>query len=99
MDRIFQGSSLLTSEEVADVLKIRKATLMKWVYEKKIPFIRFGSGQRSIVRFSPLKLNDWIESFSHDPDTTQGDGPGGTAKLKPASKKTVDSFNEFVAEI
>ena len=100
MSGIFQGSGLLKAQEVADVLKIRKATLMKWVYEKKIPFIRFGSGsgQKAIVRFSPHKLNNWLDSFSHDPGETQEGKTGVTRKPKHASKKTIDDFNQFAAE-
>jgi hypothetical protein len=71
---------------------------MKWVYEKKIPFIRFGKGQKAIVRFSPHKLNNWLHSYSHDPDETQGGKLGATRKPKQASKKTIDDFNEFAAE-
>jgi excisionase family DNA binding protein len=98
MSGIFQGSSLLKAQDVADVLKIKEKTLMRWVYEKKIPFIRFGSGQRSIVRFSPLKLNDWLESFSHAPDETHEGKFSPTRKPKQASKKTIDDFNQFAGE-
>ena len=95
---IFQGLSLLTARDVADVLKIKEKTLMKWVYEKKIPFIRFGQGQKAIVRFSPQQLNSWINDFSHDPGETQDNRAGTTRKPKHASKKTIDNFNRFVAE-
>lgn len=68
---------------------------MKWVYEKKIPFIRFGKGQKAIVRFNPHKLNNWLNSYSHDPEEDQGIKPGIKRKPKQASKKTIDDFNEF----
>lgn len=80
------------------MLKIKAKTIMKWVYEQKIPFIRFGHGQKAIVRFSPHKLNNWLNSFSHDHGETQGAGPGAARKPKQASKKTINDFNEFAAE-
>lgn len=98
MNRVFQGSSLLTAEEVADVLKIKVKTLMNWAYQKKIPFIRFGAGQHSIIRFSPAKLNDWLEKFSHDPVEPQQSKPTKPQKIKQASKKTIDDFAQFAAE-
>jgi excisionase family DNA binding protein len=98
MSGIFQGSNLLTAQEVEEVLKIKVKTLMKWVYEQKIPFIRFGPGKRSIIRFSPHHLNNWLENFYHAPDDTQGGKPGSTQKPKRASKKTVEDFNKFVAK-
>ena len=98
MSGIFQGSNLLTAQEVEEVLKIKVKTLMKWVYEQKIPFIRFGTGQRSIVRFSPHKLNAWLNSYSYDPSESLAGESGVTRKPKHASKKTIEDFNEFAAE-
>lgn len=98
MSGIFQGSNLLTAQEVGEVLRIKSKTIMKWVYEQKIPFIRFGTGQKAIVRFSPQHLNNWLESFSHAPDETQEGRTGSTRRPKQASKKTIDDFNQFAAE-
>jgi hypothetical protein len=48
-----------------------------------------NKGQKVFVRFSPPKLNNWLDSFSHDPGDTQASKPGVTRKPKHAIKKTI----------
>ncbi len=48
----------LTTDEAADLLRIKKQTLFKWICEGKLPSYRIGG--RTI--FSEKELLDWVES-------------------------------------
>jgi excisionase family DNA binding protein len=48
-------TKLLTSEELAVVLRLRPATIRKWAREGKIPTIRMGNKVR---RFDPDEVVD-----------------------------------------
>jgi excisionase family DNA binding protein len=101
MNGIFDETKLLSADEVAEVLGIKKSTLKKWVQEKRIPYVKFslnGSGKKSIVRFSGKRLNQWLEELSVEPEDGTGH-PAKPRKLKQASKKTIDRFNQFTAEM
>jgi len=67
MDVILDKERLLIAEEVAKILRSKLSTIRKWVHEKKIPFIKFGPGKKSIVVFNPVRLNQWINEQSHEP--------------------------------
>jgi len=58
---------LLTAKEVAQILGVKISTIKKWVFERRIPFVKFGPGQKSLIKFNPLKLNEWIDQNSHEP--------------------------------
>ncbi len=103
MAGIFDESRLLTSDEVTEILGIKKSTLKKWVQEKRIPYVKFisntnGSGQKSPVRFSGKRLNQWVEELSIEPED-EGEHPEKPRKLKQARKKTIDRFTQFAAEM
>ncbi len=51
------ADELLTSEEVAQLLKVPKATVYKWVYQRKIPHVKVGKH----LRFVKAELLEWIE--------------------------------------
>jgi excisionase family DNA binding protein len=51
------NDELLTFEEARGYLKIHKATLYKWIREKKIPASKIGR----MWRFKKLKLEKWID--------------------------------------
>ncbi len=57
MIEIFEHDKLLTVEEVARLIQVKPCTIIGWVYERRIPFIKFGNGRRSPLRFSPKALN------------------------------------------
>ncbi len=72
MSGIFQGSGLLKAQEVADVLKIRKATLMKWVYEKKSP--SSGLQPKLVHQLLPQRRAHKRSSFTKKKRRTKGFG-------------------------
>lgn len=99
MIEIFEQKKLLTGKEVAQILGVKPSTISRWVYEKKIPFVKFGPGKKSIVMFNPKRLNQWINDNSHEPKSA-----GSCVyklKRKPigASKKTVERFEEFASKL
>ena len=85
MSGIFEEKSLLTAENVAEVLGVKPSTVMKWVYEKKIPFIKFGPGKKAIVKFNPKRLNQWIDENSHEPES-EDESKSDAKRIKKASK-------------
>jgi len=78
---------LLTAEKGAEILGLKPSTVMKWVYERKIPFVKFGPGKRSIVMFNPRRLNQWVDENSHEPEPEN------------ESKRTIERFNEFASAL
>ena len=96
MAGIFEEKALLTAEKVAEVLDVKPSTIMKWVYEKKIPFVKFGPGKKAIVKFNPRRLNQWLDENSHEPES-ENDIKSDAKKIKKASKRTVERFNEFAS--
>lgn len=98
MTPLFPKDRLLTAEEVAQILGIKCSTISKWVYEKKIPFIKFGPGKKSIVKFNPGRLNRWLEENSYEPGTEE-DSFVKNLPLKKTGKKTTQRFDQFAKEI
>jgi excisionase family DNA binding protein len=97
-DAIFTQGRLLAAGEVAELLGVKASTIKKWVYEKKIPFVKFGTGQKSPVLFNPKRLNQWVDDMSHEPETeTEFDHKQN--RLKQASKKTIDRFTQFAETV
>ncbi|MGD2084573.1 MAG: helix-turn-helix domain-containing protein [Candidatus Aminicenantes bacterium] len=85
-------------QEVAEVLQVKPSTVSYWTAQKRIPFIKFGEGKKSLVRFSPKKLNQWLDEMSHDPEG-ENESPTKPSKMKKARQKTIERFNQFAAEI
>jgi excisionase family DNA binding protein len=52
--------ALLTVDEVAARLRVKPATIRKWVHMRMIPVVRLGRA----VRFSPHELTSWIDERS-----------------------------------
>jgi excisionase family DNA binding protein len=50
--------TLLCIEELAGVLKVADQTIRKWVFQKKIPFVKIGK----VIRFRPSQIDKWIDS-------------------------------------
>lgn len=67
MNGILEQKRLITAKEAAAVLGVKPSTISRWVMEKRIPFIKFGPKQKSIVMFNPKRLKEWIEENSHEP--------------------------------
>jgi excisionase family DNA binding protein len=51
--------ALLTYEQAAALLNIKVATLYAKVSRHEVPFFRLGG---RLVRFSPTRLREWLES-------------------------------------
>ena len=98
MTGIFEEKALLTAEKVAEVLDVKPSTIMKWVYEKKIPFVKFGPGKKAIVKFNPRRLNQWLDENSHEPES-EDENKSSAKKIKKASRRTVERFNEFASAL
>ncbi|NIM11285.1 MAG: helix-turn-helix domain-containing protein [Candidatus Aminicenantes bacterium] len=98
MTGIFEEKALLTAEKVAEVLGVKPSTIMKWVYEKKIPFVKFGEGKKSIVMFNPKRLNRWVEENSHEPES-ENEKQKRHEKSKKTNRKVLEQFNNAVANI
>jgi len=63
MFKLVKGESLkgshhlLTIQQAAQITGVSITTLYKWVSHRKIPYIKMGS----LVKFDPLKLEEWIK--------------------------------------
>jgi excisionase family DNA binding protein len=96
MNGIFDETRLLSADEVAEVLGVRPRTISSWVTKNRIPYIKLGEGRKSLVKFNPKRLNQWLEERAHEPEPEVLKTPG---KLKKTSRKTVERFNKFAASI
>ncbi len=50
--------NLMNAQEVAKVLKVRKATPYAWVYRRRIPFVKVGRS----LRFKESDIEELIRS-------------------------------------
>ena len=48
---------LMSVEEAADYLGVKRSTLYSWVFYRKIPFIKIGR----LVKFDYAELQQWID--------------------------------------
>jgi excisionase family DNA binding protein len=53
--------SLLTPQEAAEVLRINKSTMYRWIKDGKVPFIRLPSGD---VRIDEKEFDAWLSERS-----------------------------------
>jgi excisionase family DNA binding protein len=101
MSGIFEGKNLLSAEETAEVLGVKPSTIKKWVQEKRIPYVKFsfgGAGQKSIVKFNPKRLNQWLDEISHEPES-ENEKQKRHGKPKKSNRKVLEQFNDAVANI
>ncbi len=49
---------LLTIDQLAEVLQIKKATIYSWTFSKKIPHLKIGGA----LRFREREIVKWIDS-------------------------------------
>ncbi len=54
-------NKLMTTDEVADLLSVKPATIRKWVYLQEIPVVRLGRA----VRFRLDAVEEWVKEKSH----------------------------------
>ena len=98
MIELFNQDRLLTAEEVGQALGVKPSTVSKWVFEKKIPYVKFGPGKKSIVMFNPKRLNQWIAEKSHEPKSIEV-LVFNHKKNRSTNKKAVGRFDEFVSKL
>jgi hypothetical protein len=79
-------------------LGVKPSTIKKWVHEKKIPFVKFGDGKKSIVMFNPKRLNLWIEEKSHEPESDDGKEKRHE-RPKKSNRKVLGQLNDAMANI
>jgi excisionase family DNA binding protein len=56
------AAPLLDGEGAARLLGISPRTVEAWVRQRRIPFVKLGSGNRALTRFRPEALRAWIEA-------------------------------------
>lgn len=52
---------LLTYDELAKLIGVKKGTLYFWVFEKRIPHVKLGA---RVVRFDPDEVAQWMTARS-----------------------------------
>jgi excisionase family DNA binding protein len=98
MSGIFNETKLLSAEKVAEVLGVKPRTISDWVAKNRIPYIKLGEGKKSLVKFSPLRLNQWLEERTHEPKQTEN-AVKKRVKSRKTRRKTIERFNEFAASM
>ncbi len=58
---------LLTVADVAELLQIKKTTVYKLVYEKRIPVLKISS---KMLRFRKQDIDEWIQKCLHNTKQT-----------------------------
>lgn len=54
---------LLTIEEAAELLKVKKSRLRKAVFRREVKFVKLGA----LIRFKRAHLREWIERHTIGP--------------------------------
>lgn len=97
---LFPVGKLLNVSEVAETLGISEHTIRGWVFQNKIPYIKFGTGRKSLVKFNPNAINKWIEDKSFDEMIIDMRNKyQKKPKLNKASKPTIEKFNSSLEQI
>ena len=64
--------SLLTAEQVAQMLNVQRSTVYEWARMEYIPHIHLGVGRKKpLVRFSRAAVEQWLERKSKQGRTTR----------------------------
>jgi hypothetical protein len=66
--------------------------------EKRIPFVKFGRKQKSIVMFNPQRVKEWIEENSHEPRSGQKKEER-PKKINRSGKNNLERFKTFAANL
>jgi len=54
--------SLLTAEQIGQILNVKRSTVYEWVRMDYIPNIRLGIGKKKpLVRVSPSAVQEWLK--------------------------------------
>ena len=58
-------NNLLSIQEASGMLRLAVPTLYKYIYQKRIPYIKLGGR----VLFDPEKLREWVQNKAVEPIT------------------------------
>lgn len=61
--KISGGQEFFTVDEASSYLRVTKATLYKWIFQRKIPYRKHG---RKVI-FNKRELDEWSKSQSYAP--------------------------------
>jgi excisionase family DNA binding protein len=61
-------NKLLTPQEVADLLQVKKATIYQWTHQGFIPHIKI---RKNVLRFRQDRVMEWLEKRSVKGRTTR----------------------------
>ena len=82
---------LLTTEQIMEVLKIKKSTLYSWVHQNKIPHIKLGR----LLRFQESLIAEWIATKEH-PQTAETSQKARIKRPQSKSPKANDDIQRLV---
>ncbi len=79
---------LLTAKEVAEILGCSEKTIYSWAETgcTEIPAIKIGNGRKSLLRFDPDEIHQWLERWKRK------------STVNNTSINCYNSFAETVAE-
>ncbi|MCK4765717.1 MAG: helix-turn-helix domain-containing protein [Candidatus Aminicenantes bacterium] len=97
---IFKQNKLLTAEEVASVLNVKTSTVKDWALNRKIPSLKLIKGRKGVVRFSGVRLNQWLEEKERN-RANKSDGMNyfGDSKKLRINKSKKKEFENFIASL
>jgi len=55
-----KSTQLWTWNDLSAFLQVGIPTLKKWVFQRRIPIIRFGNGRHALIRFDPVEIAEWL---------------------------------------
>lgn len=56
-----KSAQLWTWNDLSAFLQVGIPTLRKWVFQHRIPIIRFGDGRHALIRFDPAEIAEWLD--------------------------------------
>ena len=62
---------LLTADDVAERLNVKKSTVYSWVYGRRVPFLKLAQGRA--LRFRECDLQRMLEDAVHQPEEVRVD--------------------------
>ena len=98
---VFEDGNLLTVSEVAEKIKVSPSTIRSWVFQKKIPYTKFGLQKKSAIRFHPVRLNEWLQKMQSEPKDGKGRLNTELSDVGPhhRSKTAMDEYERFARDL
>jgi len=86
-------NSLLTVQDVAEILQVSIDTIRKYVRMECIPYVKLTSGKASAVRFREESLEAWLlhREVNHERQKWSGAGQDRITKIMSSSASTGSS--------